>query len=385
MSRLLYIANARMPNEKAHGYQIAQMCEAFALAGEDVTLVVPRRVNEPDLRGIDDIWTYYGIRQNFRLVRLPCLDLIWRLDNQFAFMLQSVSFISVLLIWMLFHRFDRIFSRDHLVMAVLSPVTSRRKLIYEVHGKFRSRRGLRFQVWLLRRVGKVVSLTGSMAHQLSEMGAENVLIAHDGVRPERFENENNPNLSQTDLGLRFPEDAFVACYAGRLHSMGMSKGLDTFIEAAAKTKNIVFLLVGGPDEDVQKLREKWITLGLPPQDFHTVGTVPAADVPRYLAAADVCLIPSPHNEFFAYESSPMKLFEYMFAGRAIIASDLPAIREIVRHGESAYLVPPSDVDALAVALQTLRDDPALREKLGIAAKKEAMQYTWEARARRILA
>ena len=108
------------------------------------------------------------------------------------------------------------------------------------------------------------------------------------------------------------------------------------------------------------------------------------DVPRYLMAADVCLITSPQNEFFANETSPMKLFEYMMAGRTIIASDLPSTREVVSHGESAFLVPPSDVAALAEALRTLRDDVDLRRKLGAQAAQDALQYTWQARAERIL-
>jgi len=381
--RLLYIANARMPNEKAHGYQIAQMCEAFALAGAEVALVVPRRVNtEADLRGVADIWAYYGVRRNFRLVRLPCIDLIWLLDNRLAFLLQTLSFALVLLAWLAFQQAERLFSRDHFVMALLTVFTPRHKLIYEVHNKFRSDRGRRLQGWLLRRVGRVVSLTATMARQLEAMGARNVLVEHDGVRPERF--ENIPSLSQARLGLNLPEGAFVACYAGRLHTMEMSKGLEVFVEAAARVDEIYFLLVGGPAEGVAALRQKWAGLGLPQARFVAVGAVPAADVPRYLAAADVCLITSPENEFFANETSPMKLFEYMCAGRAIIASDLPSTREVVRHGESAYLVPPSDPVVLAAALLALRDDPALRQKLGANARALAANYTWQTRAARIL-
>jgi glycosyltransferase involved in cell wall biosynthesis len=125
-------------------------------------------------------------------------------------------------------------------------------------------------------------------------------------------------------------------------------------------------------------------LKLQPEAFIALGTLPPAEVPRALAAADVCLITSPYNEFFAYGTSPMKLFEYMFAGRAILASDLPSTREVVQHGDSAYLVPPSDVDALARALETLRNDPYLRAKLGEHAAEEAKKYTWQARAEIIL-
>jgi glycosyltransferase involved in cell wall biosynthesis len=164
--------------------------------------------------------------------------------------------------------------------------------------------------------------------------------------------------------------------------MGMGKGLDVFVQAA--DPDTVFLLVGGPTEQVEALRNMWVTRGLPAAHFIAVGTVPPTEVPHYLAAADVCLITSPRNEFFANETSPMKLFEYMRAGKAIIASELPSTCEVVEHGHSAYLIPPSDVEALRQALQTLKRDEALRHRLGHQAAVDVMEYTWENRAHRIL-
>ena len=382
MTRLLVIANARMPNEKAHGYQTAQMCEAFALTGASVRLVVPRRVNTSELRGVTDAAAYYGLRDNFQIVRLPCLDLLWVSGSKFAFLLQTATFILALMAWLPFQKKDAVFTRDHFVMAALTRIAPRRKLIYEVHSKFRSRRGARLQSWILRRVGKVVSLTGTMARQLEDVGARDVIVAHDGVRPERF--ADMPSTAEIRAEIGIPDDAFVACYAGRLHTMGMSKGLDVFVEAAAQVDGITFLLVGGPAEHVDELRARWLTLGLSAEDFVAVGAVAPAEVPRFLAAADACLITSPRNEFFANETSPMKLFEYMMAGRAIIASDLPSTREVVTDGQSALLVPPSDVTALAEALRRLRDDADLRRKLGAQAAQDVLQYTWQARAERIL-
>lgn len=384
MNRLIYIANGRMPTEKANGYQIAQMCEAFALAGQAVVLVMPKRTNDqPDLQGIHDVWAYYGVRRNFEIRYLPCIDLIWLLDNRFAFLLQTLTFILSLLMWLPFQRYTWLFSRDPFAVAAVSLVVPRAKLIYEVHHKFRSGRGLALQHWILRRAGRVVSLTGTMAQQLQAMGASRVIIAHDGVRPERFADMPTQSKARADLNL--PSEAFIACYAGRLHTMEMGKGLDILVKAAQSFPELYFLLVGGPAEHVETLRQQWEGLGLAPQQFIAVGTVPPDQIPRYLAAADVCLITSPHNEFFANETSPMKLFEYMMAGKAIVASDLPSTREVVQHDHSAYLIPPSDPEALAQALIALRDDLALRQRLGEAARQAVQAYTWQARAAHILA
>ena len=382
MSRLLYVANARIPTEKANGYQIVQMCEAFALAGEQVTLVVPRRLNTSDLRSVTNVWEYYGVRENFEIVYLPCLDLLW-LPTRLPFVIQTVTFLVALLGWLPFQKYDRLFSRDMLVMAGLALVVPPHKLIYEVHSKARSGLSKRLQSWLLRRVRLVVSLTGAMAAQLKAQGANNIMVAHDGIRPERF--VNLPSLQAARATFDLPPDAFIACYSGRLHTMGMSKGLDGFVDAAAKTgAGIHFLLVGGTNKEIVALRQHWLTVGLPIEHFHAVGTVAPADVPRYLAAADVCLITSPQNEFFANETSPMKLFEYMLAGKAILASDLASTREVVTHRESAYLVPPGNIEALAGALLTLKNEPELRQQLGQNAAQLALGYTWQQRAESIL-
>ncbi len=132
---------------------------------------------------------------------------------------------------------------------------------------------------------------------------------------------------------------------------------------------------------VEKLRERWRAAGLDEQRFLASGQVSPDRVPLYLSAFDVCAMPHPWTEHFAYYTSPIKLFEYMASKRAIIASDLPGFAEVLTHQESALLVPPEDVDALAEAITRLRDDPALRERLAERAYELVMtRYTWQARA-----
>ena len=81
----------------------------------------------------------------------------------------------------------------------------------------------------------------------------------------------------------------------------------------------------------------------------------------------------------------MKLFEYMASKRAIIASNLPSIAEVIVDGENALLVPPSDAPALAEAIKRLRDDATLRQQVADAAYTDVMaHYTWAARAQNIL-
>jgi glycosyltransferase involved in cell wall biosynthesis len=79
----------------------------------------------------------------------------------------------------------------------------------------------------------------------------------------------------------------------------------------------------------------------------------------------------------------LKLFEYMASGRAIVASDLPSIREVLHDGVDALLVPPGDPTALAAAIQRILDDRDLARRLAAAALKAVPQYGWDRRAERL--
>ena len=104
----------------------------------------------------------------------------------------------------------------------------------------------------------------------------------------------------------------------------------------------------------------------------------------WVRACDIVTIPWGWNEFSAYYTSPMKLFEYMAAGTPIIASDLPSIREVLQHRETAWLVEPGNPTDLAEGIKHLMNDSCLKNRLSSAACKAVRQHTWRERALRIL-
>ena len=101
MKKLVYIANARIPTEKAHGLQVMKMCEAFADTGLEVELIVPRRVNVIQKNPFD----FYGVKRAFKIRRLWCLDFL-RLPvfKGFSFWLESLSFADLVFWYSLFRR-----------------------------------------------------------------------------------------------------------------------------------------------------------------------------------------------------------------------------------------------------------------------------------------
>ncbi|MCP4613440.1 MAG: glycosyltransferase family 4 protein [Planctomycetes bacterium] len=116
------------------------------------------------------------------------------------------------------------------------------------------------------------------------------------------------------------------------------------------------------------------------------GTIPQYQGPEYLAACDVLLSPHvPNPDGSAFFGSPTKLFEYMAMGKAIIASNLNQIGQVLKHKKTAYLVEPGSVDQLAEAMNTLVEQPQLCELLGENARTEVVsKYTWQIHTRNIL-
>jgi glycosyltransferase involved in cell wall biosynthesis len=390
--RLHYVANVRLPTEKAHGLQIMDNCEAFA-AHQPVTLYPARRVQPPELRGVDP-FDYYGLPRSFAIHPVPTLDPLPLLGGrvnrlaQAAFYVETAAYTAALGLALRGRApEDVVYSRDAQVLTLARPFLPLARSFWEVHNLSEDGRKLRAQADLARRLGGAITITRHMAGMLAEQGVDRdrLLVAPDGFRAARFAGMPTKAAARAALGL--PPDAFVVGYVGRLHTLGMGKGVDDLVRAISRLPEtpIHLLLVGGPESMVAAYRGLWAELGLPPERFHATGHVPAAEVPAALAAFDVAGMPHPYTPYFAYYLSPLKLFEYMAAGCALLATDLPSTREIVTDGETALLVPPEDVDALATALARLVAEPDLRARLGDAARRLAFaRYTWEARAASIV-
>jgi glycosyltransferase involved in cell wall biosynthesis len=112
------------------------------------------------------------------------------------------------------------------------------------------------------------------------------------------------------------------------------------------------------------------------------GLAKREDVPGLIASFDIALQPAsvPY-------ASPLKVFEYMAAGRAIVAPDQPNIREVLEHGRTALLFDPDRKGAMSAAVLQLAGDAPLRARLGAAARAEVLRrdLTWAGNARRVAA
>jgi glycosyltransferase involved in cell wall biosynthesis len=166
-------------------------------------------------------------------------------------------------------------------------------------------------------------------------------------------------------------------YAGR--------GADTFLTLAKFLARAQFVWVGGRPDDIEKWKQRAES-----DNVTFTGFIPNRELPLYQSAADVLLMPysrsimgSSGSADSAAVASPMKMFEYMAAGRAIVSSDLPVIREVLNE-KNALFCNPEEVGDWRLAIESLLQDGARRMELGEKARQDVQGYTWVARARRIM-
>jgi glycosyltransferase involved in cell wall biosynthesis len=211
---------------------------------------------------------------------------------------------------------------------------------------------------------------------------ERIVVNPNGVEIERFASGRSSAAVRRRLG--FSHDDVVLGFVGSFMSFHGSPILaEAFLELARAFPNVRLLLVGDGDE-----RPRVATmLGELVHERRVVmtGRVPPSDIPPYLGACDVLVSPHvPLRDDMPFFGSPTKLFEYMAAGKAIAASRLGQIAEILDHERTGLLVEPGDPKALVVALKRLSADANLRHRLGRNARAEARDYTWVANAQRIV-
>lgn len=363
--RLVYLSDAPLPSRMAYSVHVMKMCQAFASLGHEVTLLaVDNRAQEETSGG--DLFAHYGVRPSFQieLLRFPGfkgggLLHAWRSARRALRLQPDLLFGRYLrglfMAWVLGSR--SVFE-THLPPARLDPVS---RLMFRV----------------LERKGGVkmlVVISGVLRCLVEEQcRLRPVLVAHDGA--------DLPAVGQPapeSLPGAFPVGYFGNLYAGR--------GIELIVELARLVPEASFHLVGGRE---QELRQRLQTQA--PANVTLHGYVSPA---RALAMQRQCrALLMPYQRVVSVPGlgdtsqwmSPLKMFEYMASGAAIISSDLPVLREVLRDGDNALLAPPEAPAAWAAALRRLMSEPELAGSLARRAYDDlAQHYTWQGRARLIL-
>lgn len=254
----------------------------------------------------------------------------------------------------------------------------------------------RFLAWLrkcedlsLRSASRIVVVSEPLRQELISRGIpdEAILVNPNGVNPFKFKPHCGGDRVRREL--RIQSDEVVVGFLGSFsywHGIPvLQRAISTLLAADTTDANrIRFLLIGdGPlRAEMQADLRNHVASGR----VIFAGLIPHESVPSYLDASDILC--SPHvslpdgSMFFG---SPTKLFEYMSAGKSIVASDLAQLSEVLRKEQTAVLIAPGEDFQLVNAVLRLAGDIELREFLGRNAREEAVtKYTWSQNAERIL-
>jgi glycosyltransferase involved in cell wall biosynthesis len=206
---------------------------------------------------------------------------------------------------------------------------------------------------------------------------ERILVVPNAIDPARFMHQPDANSAKAALGL---SGKLVLGFTGFVRDWhGLDAVLDWMANPAVPA-NVHFLLVGeGPA--LSSLKEQAERLNIADR-ITFAGLVDRDTVARMVAAFDIAL--QPKSVEYA---SPLKLFEYMALGKAIVAPDQENIREVLEPNRSALLFDPSKPESLTAAIATLAADESLRARLGKEARNaiDARGYTWSKNAERVIA
>lgn len=256
-----------------------------------------------------------------------------------------------------------------LLLEVNSPLAEERSRFSGLRLKRLAHAAERF-VW--RRADVVLPVTEVLAGHVTAAGVPRTRIA---VVPNGIDLEDFAGLAARPAG-----EAVQLGFVGFVRHW---HGLDRVLRGLAAwngAPRLDLTVVGdGPARvDLESLAAE---LGLADRVRFT-GLATREEIPNLVAGFDIALQPAsvPY-------ASPLKLFEYMAAGQAIIAPDQPNIREVLEQGRTALLFDPASPDAMWQGIETLARDASLRARLGAAARKEVLRrdFTWAGNARRVVA
>ena len=368
--KLVYIASIRMPTEKAHGIQIMKMCEAFSNAGAKVLLIIPWRFNHIK----KDPFNYYGIKKNFKIKKLPCIDLI-PLDfilKNLGLWIQTISFLIFVKMYLLFRKYDILYSREQFTGLFF------KDFVLEIHSLSKKIKSFHKKIW--KKSKKLIVLTNFIKKRLikADVSGNKILVVPDGVDLEKFDIKISKKGARQKL--RLPQNKNLIVYTGHFYKW---KGVDVLFEASKSSNpKDLFIFVGGTEKDIKDSKNKFFKVNS--KNVSIVGHRPHPEIPYWLKSADILVLTGTNrSEKSRKHTSPMKMFEYMASKRPIIASDLPSFGEVL-NDRNALLVEPDNAQALLDGIKQTLEDLHSSDRISEQAYKDVQKYTWEKRAKKIL-
>jgi glycosyltransferase involved in cell wall biosynthesis len=368
---------------------IRSLVEALRADGHEVTIVSPPGVDpfksagmmpflrkEDRARGFQRIWKYIS-RECPQIVFEAC-EILYNL------------FLPFRLLPILWRQPDAILYERHayfMFTGVLLGKCLKRTVVLEVNelagftrvrGLIMERLARRIDMWVFSRADHVLCVSRVLADETLLRGAhaQRVHVLPNAIDPNRFRFPIPGQSLRSRLGL---DGSRVIGHVGLFYRWDR---LDVLIEVAKSIRgrhpNVKVLLVGdGPE--MEHLRQTAFRLGMEREVIFS-GPVPRDDVPAYIDAMDICVLPD-SNAF----GSPIALFEFMAMGKPCVVPDLGPMRDVIDDNVTGIMFPQGDYAALERTLLRLVEDSALRNQVGAQAKQAVFKrHTWAANARSVV-
>lgn len=346
-----------------------KMCQGFSKNGHQVILYArPGRIHT-------DILAHYGVNNAFdiELSNYPSIPGINHLIYTMRVAQKVASKQSP----------DVLYARHIYSLYALRNIGS--QLFYEAHSPPANplQKLIESQLFLHKNFQRLVVISEALRKEYlrlyPHLDSEQILVAHDAADP--IDTNSNRNLQFTWPGR---PDAQQVGYIGHLYP---GKGMEVIAELATRIPSMDFHVIGGTDADISH----WQKINNAP-NLHFFGFVPHGSLAPYYRQLDVMVAPYQRRVAAAGSRgdiaawmSPLKLFEYMSARKAIVCSDLPVLREILRDNVTALFVAPDDLEAWETALNSIRDEAGLKEALASRAYSAFLDsHTWYKRAEAVL-
>ncbi len=369
--KIAYLSSSEIPSRSANSIHVMKMCEAFVKNGHEVVLFV-RECRER----VDDEYHYYGVQRCFDIQKQSWPSLRGVGGWFYAWQVKKKM--------MRYPLPDIFYGRD--VYSLLLMASTGRPFIYETHipPPNRIRKYLEARLLRLKNLKRLVVISDALRREylriFSWMSQDRVLVAHDGANlPEPMRPVGDDFVSPGQ------NKCLRVGYVGHLYR---GKGMEVIAQLAVRLPNFDFHVVGGTGKNIKR----WKTLAKA-KNIYFHGFIPHGLLDKYYDLFDVVLAPY-QMEVGVYRGpanigewmSPLKIFEYMAHAKAIVASDLPVLKEVLRHEVNSLLCPPHDIEAWQNALLNLANNPSLKRTLGLTAHHEFItRYTWKNRADIVLA
>ncbi|MDM7858497.1 glycosyltransferase family 4 protein [Thiopseudomonas acetoxidans] len=368
--RIAYLSSSIIPSRAANSVHVMKMCNAFSANRHEVTLYAPNRKQEQE-EGVSDVYEFYGVDSTFHIKKMPY--------PQVRFV-RSFIYAFACLCSLFFSKQNLIYGRDFLSCFLSSFFFA---TIYEAHSPLSGIK-LNLLKFMLRRkkFKRLVVISEALKNIFIKDGAiakyqEKIFVAHDGA--DEVVNAENKK------GLQGRFDVLQIGYVGHLYK---GRGIDVILDSAEKISDANFHIVGGVESDISYWKRELNSRNI--ENVYFYGFVSPAEASSICSLIDIFLAPyasvvsvyggkGDTSKFM----SPLKIFEYMSHGKAIICSDLPVLREVLNE-RNAILVNSVDVNEWVDAINKLADEE-LRNQLGQQALYDFLTaYTWKMRAQNLI-